>query len=69
MNSDFRKEGRMKMVIVTRSDILKENNKLFIQVSITDNQKEYLTNMIVYGENPEEILEKYHKIKQKYERR
>ena len=53
-------------ITITRSDILKENNKMFIQVSIIDNRKDYITNTIIYGENSKEILEKYKTLKEKY---
>ena len=53
-------------ITITRSDILKENNKMFIQVSIIDNRKDYIANTIIYGENSKEILEKYNSLKEKY---
>lgn len=51
------------MKIIRRSNILKENNKLFIQVSISDNEKESVEDKIIYGKNIEEILNKYEELK------
>lgn len=53
------------MKIITRSEILKENNKLFIQVSIIDNEKKKVEGKIIYGKNIGEILDKYEELKSK----
>ena len=51
------------MKIFIRSEILKENNKYFIQVTIIDNEKDIIENKIIYGQNKEEVINKYEKMK------
>lgn len=55
------------MKIFTRSEILKENNKYFIQVTIINNENSTTENNIIYGKTKEEIINKYNKMKERSE--
>lgn len=56
---------RKNMKIFIRSEILKENNKYFIQVTIIDNENNTIEHNIIYGKTKEEIINKYNKMKER----